>query len=250
MTLNTFSKPYSTRKDLEWAVAHHTWLAEHAKSLQLPPLVAVHANRLELGFVDGRHAVVADVPTVAAALGQAHADVWASDLHRALLTHAHPMSGGHELADFASPRMAALHRRCEAGLISVRQMAAVQPLLSPHPATPAAFYKDTNPRNVLITSGGPVMVDLDDLTLAPFGYDLAKLLVALAMTDGPLPPETYTAALSCYNLPLTHAGLPSVPIDEFLGYAELHHLLTLPYLGKGGYRHPWSTVRPTPEDLK
>ena len=41
---------------------------------------------------------------------------------------------------------------------------------------PAAFYKDANPRNFLITPAGhPVTIDFDDLTLAPFGYDLAKL---------------------------------------------------------------------------
>ncbi|MET7327980.1 phosphotransferase [Nonomuraea sp. NPDC005650] len=117
-------------------------------------------------------------------------------------------------------------------------------LLAASPATPVAFYKDTNLRNVLITADGPVMVDLDDLTLAPFGYDLAKLLVTLAMTYGPLPPATFTTSLACYNQPLIDAGLPPVPIGRFLGHAELHHLLTLPYLGKSGYRHPWPTVRP------
>ncbi len=54
---------------------------------------------------------------------------------------------------------------------------------------PAAFYKDANPRNFLITPAGPVTVDFDDLTLAPFGYDLAKLVVTLAMTYGALDPR-------------------------------------------------------------
>jgi hypothetical protein len=38
---------------------------------------------------------------------------------------------------------------------------------------PVAFYKDTNPRNILITAAGQ-LITVDDLTLAPFGYDLAK----------------------------------------------------------------------------
>ena len=39
-------------------------------------------------------------------------------------------------------------------------------------------------RNVLVTPSGPALVDFDDLTLAPFGYDLAKLVVSTAMTFG------------------------------------------------------------------
>ena len=46
-----------------------------------------------------------------------------------------------------------------------------------------------------MTATGPAIVDFDDLTLAPFGYDLAKLVVSTAMTHGPLPAEAITAAL-------------------------------------------------------
>jgi len=52
----------------------------------------------------------------------------------------------------------------------------------------------------LITPDGlPVTIDFDDLTLAPFGYDLAKLVVTLAMTYGELPGEQIAAALFAYN---------------------------------------------------
>ncbi|MEU4574612.1 phosphotransferase [Nonomuraea sp. NPDC023979] len=250
MSPGTFRKSYSSHQDLGRVVANHAWLAEHAKPLQLPTLVAVHADHIEFGFINGRHCSVDDAPTVAITLGQAHAAAWQSDLHRAMLTRSHPTSDTHELPDFASPRIRALDRHHEAGLISASELAVVRPLLEPHPAELAAFYKDTNPRNVMITSGDPVMLDLDDLTLAPFGYDLAKLLVTLAMTYGPLPSGAYAAALACYNRPLLDAGLPLVPIRRLLEYAELHHLLTLPYLGMGGYRHPWPTVRPTSEELQ
>ena len=246
----TFSKPYATRKALEQTIAHHTWLNEHAEPLRLPPIVTVHPDRIDFASIEGRHAISADAPVVATALGRAHASAWKSDLHRALLTAAHPLIGGHELPDFVSPRIAALRRHRHAGLVSARQVTAVQSLLATNPAMPVAFYKDTNPRNVLITTAGPVMVDFDDLTLAPFGYDLAKLLVTLAMTYGRLPFETFTKPLACYNRPLIEAGLPTVSIDQFLDHAELHHLLTLPYLGRGGYRHTWPTVRPHLEDLK
>jgi Ser/Thr protein kinase RdoA (MazF antagonist) len=245
----TFSKPYATREALEQTIAHHAWLNEHAGSLRLPAIRTVRADGIDFASIEGRHARFTDAPAVATVLGRAHAAAWKGDLHRALLTTAHPLAHGHELPDFVSPRIAALRRHRAAGLVNAHQMTAAQSLLAASPATPVAFYKDTNLRNVLITADGPVMVDLDDLTLAPFGYDLAKLLVTLAMTYGPLPPATFTTSLACYNQPLLGAGLPPVTIGRFLGHAELHHLLTLPYLGKSGYRHPWPTVRPRPEDL-
>jgi hypothetical protein len=43
--------------------------------------------------------------------------------------------------------------------------------------------------------GTPVTIDFDDLTLVPFCYDLAKLIVTLAMTHGPIPCATITEAL-------------------------------------------------------
>ncbi|MFC5821149.1 aminoglycoside phosphotransferase family protein [Nonomuraea harbinensis] len=245
----TFSKPYATREALEQTIAHHAWLSEHGGPLRLPGIVAVRANGIDFTSVEGRHARSTDAPAVATVLGRAHAAAWKSDLHRALLTTAHPLAGGRELPDFISPRIAALRRHGDAGFFNAHQVAAAQSLLAANPAIPVAFYKDTNPRNVLITADGPVMVDFDDLTLAPFGYDLAKLLVTLAMTYGPLPPGTFTTALARYNKPLLDADLPAIPIGQLLDHAELHHLLTLPYLGKGGYRHPWPTVRPRPEDL-
>lgn len=243
-----FSKVYATREDLDQALAHHAWLSEHAGPLRLAPIAGVDVDRIDFAFVEGRHAGVADTSAVAAVLGRAHAAAWRSDLHRALLTTAHPLDGGRHMADFLSPRIAALHRRREAGLAGDQQVTAALQTLTTSP-TPVAFYKDTNPRNVLITADGPVMVDVDDLTLAPFGYDLAKLLVTLAMTHGPLPAETFTTALTHYNQPLINTGLPPVPVGQLLDHADLHHLLTLPYLGQGGYRHPWPSVRPIPEEL-
>lgn len=244
-----FTKSYASHEEVNQAIAHHAWLNEYARPLRLPPIVSVDVDRIDFAFVEGRHAVFADASSVAAALGHAHAAAWHSDLYRAVLTTAHPLDCDRHLADFVAPRIAALRRRRDAGLVSEQQVAAIQTLLAASPTTPVAFYKDTNPRNVLITADGSVMVDFDDLTLAPFGYDLAKLLVTLAMTHGPLPLETFTTAMTCYNQPLIDAGLPPVSVDQLLGHADLHHLLTLPYLGKGGYRYPWPSVRPRLEDL-
>ncbi|WP_214317024.1 phosphotransferase [Nonomuraea sediminis] len=248
-TSDTFAKPYRTSEDVHQAAAHHAWLTEHAHPLRQPPITAVHDDRIDFAFIHGRHTLIADLLTVATVLGRAHAAAWASDLHRARLTTPHPLPSGHVLADFVTPRVAALRRRHQAGLATTEQLAALEPLLEPVPGTPVAFYKDTNPRNVLITAAGePVAVDVDDLTLAPFGYDLAKLLVTLSMTHGPIPVGYFTAALDFYNESLSEMSLEPVSLTQFLGHADLHHLLTLPYLGTGGYRHPWPTVRPALED--
>ncbi|GAA1613717.1 hypothetical protein GCM10009733_007300 [Nonomuraea maheshkhaliensis] len=246
----TFTKLYASREELEQTLAHYTWLSRNAGQVRLPDIEAVHADRIDFASVEGRHAAIADAPAVAYELGRAHAATWTNDLHRADLTAAHLLTGGCELAGFVSPRVAALRRLRDAGRITAGQVAAVQPLLDVSPDTPVAFYKDTNPRNVLITGDGPVMIDFDSMSLAPFGYDLAKLLVTLAMTHGSLPLDTFLSTLAFYNSALIDAGLRPVPTTEVLGYAELHHLLTLSYLGRGGYQHLWPDVRPLPQELK
>ncbi|MEO3810747.1 phosphotransferase [Sphaerisporangium sp. B11E5] len=247
----TFTKWYANSEDLRQAAAHHAWLSEHAHPLRQPPIVAVHPDRIDFTFLHGRHASIMDLGVVAALLGRAHVSAWTSDLHQARLTAPHALPGGRVLADFVSPRVAALRRRQLAGLATERQVEAVQPLFAPASDEPVAFYKDTNPRNVLITPAGePVMVDIDDVTLAPFGYDLAKLVVTLAMTYGAIPADCVTTALAAYNSPLLTRGLRPVSENRLLDYAELHHLLTRPYLGMGGYRHPWPTVRSTLEKLR
>ncbi|MEV0595665.1 hypothetical protein [Nonomuraea cavernae] len=244
-----FAKPYATRDAVRRAAAHHAWLAQHAQPLRQPPIVTVHERRIDFAFVQGRHATVSDLPALASILGRAHTTAWQNDLHRAQLTTPHPLPAGSVLADFVSPRQVALHRHLQAGLITPYQLVAAQRLLQADPLAPAAFYKDTNPRNVLITAEGPVMVNVDDLTLAPFGYDLAKLVVTLAMTHGPILPGHIATALTCYNKALLDAGLTPVTAAGFLGYTDLHHILTLPYLGTGGYRHSWPGLRPSLDGL-
>jgi Ser/Thr protein kinase RdoA (MazF antagonist) len=111
----------------------------------------------------------------------------------------------------------------------------------------AAFYKDANLRNFVITPDGlPVTVDFDDLTLAPFGYDLAKLVVTLAMTYGALPGELIAAALCAYNTAAARqsAALPNVTWAELMNWAEIHHILTSRYAADGRYPYRWHEVRP------
>jgi hypothetical protein len=101
------------------------------------------------------------------------------------------------------------------------------------------------PGQALVTPAGPVSVDFDDLTLAPFGYDLAKLVVTLAMTHGPLPGHQITAAVDAYSTACRqHPGTGILTWRQLMDFAEIHHILTARYLGRAGYRHSWDTMRP------
>jgi Ser/Thr protein kinase RdoA (MazF antagonist) len=113
---------------------------------------------------------------------------------------------------------------------------------------PAAFYKDANPRNFLITPGGTlVTIDFDDLTLAPFGYDLAKLIVTLGMTHGPIPATSIAAALISYNEAAARhcQTLPIVMREELMSWAEIHYILTSRYATDGRYPFRWDQARPS-----
>jgi hypothetical protein len=83
---------------------------------------------------------------------------------------------------------------------------------------PAAFYKDSNPRNFLITGDGTIFaVDTDDLTLAPFGYDLAKLIATLTMTYGEIGPAGIETAREIYNRAAArHDATTRERLDNFL----------------------------------
>lgn len=245
MSPRIFTKVYNTPEDRARAVRHHAWLTEHVPAFRQPGIEAVGETSIDFAYVHGRHPDTRDLPMLAALLGDAHGAAWVSDLHRARLDVAHP------LPDFLAPRLAALDaRRRTSHLNGDHDLAAAKKLLRAVAVGPVAFYKDTNPRNIIITEQGvPVIVDVDDLTLAPFGYDLAKLVVTLAMTYGPLPMEAIRDALAIYNRAVMEhdARLEGIGMTQLLSHAELHRVLTAPYLGHGGYRHPWPPVRITIE---
>jgi hypothetical protein len=222
--MNTFVKQYPDARRAAAAVAHLGWLSALHSGVRLPALRYHRGTQVGLEHLDGRTPGPNDLPVLARALGQLHATAHGRDLHRARLDEPY-RSRGLPIADFITPRRDALHR---------------QPV--PHHGLPAALYKDANIRNFLITSDGVAIVDFDDLTLAPFGYDLAKLIVTTAMTHGE--PGPVDAALTAYN---ARVGPNACPPHRLHIYAELHHVLTAGYLGRNGYRHPWPQARPRPE---
>ncbi len=182
-------------------------------------------------------------------LGHAHGAAWSSDLHSASLNTPHCFQDGTAFDDYLGPREAALRRRHAQGYLPDKvSLYAMLGLLEETAQGPSAFYKDSNPRNFIITKAGDIVtVDTDDLSLAPMGYDLAKLIAALHLTYGPLTDQAINAALFAYNaaagcygarLGATDRGR----LDDFLA---LHAVLTAPYVGRNGYHYSWP-LRPRP----
>lgn len=221
--MTTFVKHYPDEGRAGAAVAHLRWLSALDSGVRLPALRYHRGNRVGMEHLEGRAPGPRDLPLLAEALGQLHAAAHTRCLRLARLDEPY-RSRELVIADFVAPRRDDLGR---------------QPV--PYSGLPAALYKDANIRNFVLTRHGVAMVDFDDLTLAPFGYDLAKLIVTTAMTHGQ--PRAVDAALAAYN---TRVHANACPPQRLHAYAELHHTLTARYLGHNGYRHLWPSVRPWP----
>lgn len=232
MTPLVYVKPYADPARGVAARSHWQWLVSLDSGICLPYLHPGTGTHLVFEHLHGAEPRPAHLDQLADTLGRLHAAAYRRELHTAHLDQPHRTVTGLAIRDFFTPRRTVL-----AGLPV--DFAA---------GWPAAIYKDANIRNFVVTTAGPALVDFDDLTLAPFGYDLAKLVVSTAMTHGTIPIEMITAALSVYNAHTTSAAGPRVrcPLDRFQSFAELHHALTCRYLHRHGYHHAWPAVRPWP----
>lgn len=253
MTVPTFTKHYVTPERAAGAVRHYRWLTEHAKPLRQPALYAVGPDSLTFEQIEGRPVRPEDLPRMADLLGHAHGAAWASDLQSALLGIPHRFQDGTTFDDYLGPRQSALRRRHEQGYLPNKAaLHAMLGLLEETAQGPWAFYKDSNPRNFIITSTGDIVtVDTDDLSLAPMGYDLAKLIATLHLTYGPLTDQVVNAALPAYNAAAGSYGarLGATGRVRLDGFLALHAVLNAPYVGRNGYRYSWplsSHLRGTP----
>jgi hypothetical protein len=233
-----FVKRYDNPAAAARAARHYRWLAVSAPLMRQPRICGTAAASITFERITGRHARTSDLPALAGLLGDAHGCAWDLSLRHAGLAAPCPLPGGGSLPGYLACRRAALHRRLEQGFLpGTAALRAILALLEETAAGPAAFYKDSNPRNFLITSRGTVFViDTDDVTLAPFGYDLAKLIVTLQMTYGTLRPAAVTAALDAYNQAAArhgqHLAVTRAHLDSFV---VLHQVLNAPYAGRHGY---------------
>lgn len=230
MTPAVYVKHYADPARAVAAGPHLTWLAHLGSGVRLPHLHRGTATHLILEHLDGRPVQPADLEPVAAVLGRLHGTAYTRELHTAHLDRDYTTSTGLTIRRFPAGREHVL-TDADTGLTEL----------------PAALYKDCNLRNVVITADGPALVDFDDLTLAPFGYDLAKLIVSTAMTHGRPPANQIHAALHAYNRAVHDTGAPAACTwPRFTRYTEIHHRLTARYVGRNGYQRPWPDVRPWP----
>jgi hypothetical protein len=231
MTPAVFVKRYNDPARCAAAHAHLRWLQQLGSGVRLPHLNPGTASHLVLERLDGRAPEPENLPGLAAVLGRLHGTAYARELHAARLDQPFHTRYGVTIPDFYTGRRHALAK------------AGVDPS-----GLPAAVYKDANHRNFIVTTNGVAIVDFDDLTLAPFGYDLAKLVVSTSMTFGAPTRGLVGAALATYTRGVEATGGPagSCSAAQLARYAEVHHLLTAKYLHRNGYQHPWPTVRPWP----
>jgi Ser/Thr protein kinase RdoA (MazF antagonist) len=230
------------------AEANYRWLTGLNGPAHLPALLGASGTDLCFEHIDGHHAHPEDLTMLATHLGDVHGAAYAAELHHARLDSAHHTAGRHVIPGFADARMPAVARELSTGNVpgAALTLPEVQRLLTDADG-PAAFYKDANPRNFVITPAGtPVTIDFDDLTLAPFGYDLAKLIVTLVMAHGPLIAPSIAEALHAYNAAAAKhcATLPSVSQTELMNWAEIHHILTSRYAADDHYPYHWNEQRP------
>lgn len=240
-----FSKHYTDPHRARAAAAHHTWLDR--LGAPTPSLLAINGTQIDLEYIHGRHAAPDDIPTIAALLGRIHGTAHRTTLRAAAMNDAVQLGAGQTIEGFAAVRTAAIRRRLAAGVPGPRlNPDEAEAVLNGVEGQPPVFYKDTNIRNVLISATGPVFIDFDDLTLAPFGYDLAKLLLTTAMTYGRLPAGLIRRSLAAYNRGVHQQpkSPPACVLPDLIMWIEVHHILTSPYLGRHGYQHSWHTLRP------
>ncbi|MGW0324476.1 phosphotransferase [Nocardia sp. NPDC003183] len=226
MSATTFVKHYSSPSRAESARAHHDWLRRLNAPVRIPQLHEVTGTRLVLEHLEGRQPEPADLPVVAAALGDLHTAAYTRHLHAGRLDQPYEATTALRLVDFVSPRTTVL------------------PPGFAITALPCALYKDSNIRNFILLDNQVAIIDFDDLTLAPFGYDLAKLVVSAAMTHGPLTCTLVEDTLNRYNTQTTGIANAHCDMRRLQLYTEIHHQLTSRYLGHHGYLYEWSRVRP------
>ncbi|MEZ0095549.1 phosphotransferase [Streptacidiphilus sp. EB129] len=241
-----FTKQYTSKTRCETAVRNYNWLWKKAPELGPPLLLKVSNTSLDFEPLPGRHAHPSDLPQLAALLGGVHGRAWAVELRGARLDQPWRTADS-RMPDYLQTRQEALRRRAETGYLPAD--GSLLRLLRTLEATatgPAAFYKDSNPRNFLLTAAGEVRtVDFDDLTLAPFGYDLAKLLHTLALAHGRLSPARLHAARDSYNAAASLYG-PGLTVSEdaLVAHLHLHQALTAPYHDRPHYPYAPRPAQP------
>jgi Ser/Thr protein kinase RdoA (MazF antagonist) len=224
MTPHVWTKHYRSAARAQLAVANYRWL--DSRGLSVPALSTARDNNVTWERIDGRHPGSSeDILHVAATLGAWHRRLADVDLRDSAA-----------LPEFMPSRALAIRRSAAPG--AALSAADVPRLRAAATRCSPSIYKDLNVRNVLLDGDRVMHVDFDDLTLAPAGYDLAKLVVTYAMSHGVRP--SAEQALAAYN---KAAGAELCAATEFVLWMELHHIMTSRYLTDGHYTYSWPSLR-------
>ena len=152
-----FVKHYPSSAARQAAEANYRWLAGlEEPACASPTLTAASGPVLCFERIDGRCARPEDLVMLAAHLGDVHGSAYATELHQARLNQPYCAVRGHMLPSFPHRRVDAVARELRAGNVpgnGLMSVARAQRLLAGADG-PAAFYKDANPRNFLITPAG------------------------------------------------------------------------------------------------
>lgn len=240
-----FAKRYADNSTATRAVANHKWFSTLPIPFQVPALISARGNVLRFEYLPGRHARPADLHHLAGLLGRMDAIVHSHALGGARANDSYARVGGNILPGFGEARRDKLHSMFRRGrVVNTRALPFFEKWLKKASNMEASVYKDANLRNFLVSRNEVAIVDFDTVTLAPFGYDLAKLVVTLAMTYGAISSPMVKMTLSRYNEAAASLGAVYCRPAAFAAWTEFHHVLTTPFLGQGGYNFSWADVRP------
>ncbi len=241
----TFQKHYVSVDRWAAALSHHALLTE-LDVIHLPALLDADLGSLTISWQhipSARPLAEQDLPRVAHEMGRLHTAA------RRILSD--PGRKPPRIAGWAAPRASRLRTLLHRGLAPGASLDAdhVDNALVIGEIEPACLYKDSNVRNYLVTHDDVlVTVDVDDLTLAPPGYDLAKLLLSWALTTGDLTAPLLSQCQTAYNEAVDLTVNPGVnrrqcSLSQLLLWLEVNYVLTAPYLGRNGYEHSWPSQR-------
>lgn len=223
------------------AVVSQRWMFEESS---LPPRIqAVEDRTVRYEPLRGRNLLPDELPKVAALLGQTDARLSRGKL-RGRIAGECISTDAVRIDGFADPfRVNALKKtRAQGSLLS--RSAAIG-AVTRGCSFPAALYKDSNVRNFVVVGSRVRVVDFDVVTLAPPGYDLAKLVLSGALTWGvldfhPLDLLSEYVEAACDELGAERRVDP----DWFHVWLELHWMLTARYVAPTRYGFSWPDYRP------
>ncbi|MQB08167.1 hypothetical protein DXT91_29470 [Agrobacterium tumefaciens] len=107
--------------------------------------------------------------------------------------------------------------------------------------TSSNLYKDSNVTNFINYNGGAFIIDFDTITLAPFGYDFAKLLLTDAVKSHSLEQQRVAGALMQYRWTPACGALSA---NLMLMFMDIHWIMAQPFRRKNSYQVDWAVLRP------